>query len=404
MSTSCCRRATFWRSSSAETPRVTKGSDASASGPFSLRRSGAAGQDYDEPVNLDAPEPPGGAGDADEAARDAPDLGETALVTAGVGVPSSADAGASPPDASRERAWGGVYTFVAYLLWGFLPLYFLALAPTGPWEVVAWRILLSLVFCAMLLTVTRTWPRLVAILRQRRLVGWTVVAGLLIYVNWQVFLIATLTGHVIETSLGYFINPILTVLLGVLILRERLRVTQWIALGIAAAAVGVIVAGYGAFPWIALSLATSFGLYGLVKKQIGPSVDAVSGLTLESLWLTPVAIIQLIAVGVTAGLTLGTAGAVHTVLLLLAGVMTATPLLLFAAGARRVPLTVIGLLQFVAPILQFTIGVWILQEPMPPERWIGFALVWAALVILSADSVSAARRSRRTVSDVADFT
>ena len=309
----------------------------------------------------------------------------------------------APAEAARERLVGGIFAFSAYFLWGFLPLYFILLAPITGWELVGWRILLSLVFCIFLLTVMRAWRPFLAIVRQPRLLGWTALAGAVIYVNWQVFLIATLTGHVIETSLGYFINPILTVLLGVLILRERLRVTQWIALGIAAAAVGVIVAGYGAFPWIALSLATSFGLYGLVKKQIGPSVDAVSGLTLESLWLTPVAIIQLIAVGVTAGLTLGTAGAVHTVLLLLVGVMTATPLLLFAAGARRVPLTVIGLLQFVAPILQFTIGVWILQEPMPPERWIGFALVWAALVILSADSVSAARRSRRTVSDVADL-
>ncbi len=134
---------------------------------------------------------------------------------------------------------------------------------------------------------------------------WTIVAGALIYVNWQVFLVATLTGHVVETSLGYFINPIVTVLLGVLVLHERLRVAQWIALGIATAAVLVIIVGYHSFPWIALSLAFSFGLYGLVKKQIGPSVDAVSGLTLESLWLTPIAVIQLVVVGVTTGLTIG---------------------------------------------------------------------------------------------------
>jgi chloramphenicol-sensitive protein RarD len=292
-------------------------------------------------------------------------------------------------DDPRERALGGVYAFTAYLLWGFLPLYFLALAPTGPWEVVAWRILLSLAFCAVLLTVTRTWRKLWAILRNRRLVLWTVLAGGLIYVNWQVFLIATLTGHVIETSLGYFINPIFTVLLGVLILRERLRITQWVALGIAGVAVAVIIVGYGTFPWIALSLACSFALYGLVKKRIGPSVDAVSGLTLESLWLAPVAVAQLIAVAATAGITLGTLGPWHTTLLLLAGVMTATPLLFFAAGARRAPLTLIGLLQFVAPILQFITGAWLLGEPMPLERWIGFALVWVALTVLTIDSLSA---------------
>ncbi|MFH8252076.1 EamA family transporter RarD [Microbacterium sp. B2969] len=313
-------------------------------------------------------------------------------------------------DPSREHALGGVYAFIAYVMWGFLPLYFLLLAPTGPFEVVAWRILLSLAFCAILLTVTRTWPKLVAILRNRRLVVWTMVAGALIYVNWQVFLIATLTGHVVETSLGYFINPIVTVLLGVLVLHERLRITQWVALAIAASAVVVIILGYQAFPWIALSLAFSFGFYGLVKKQIGPSVDAISGLTLESLWLTPIAIIQLVVVSLTVGLSMGQGTPLHTVLLSLAGVVTAVPLLLFAAGARRAPLTLIGILQFAAPILQFIIGVWVLGEPMPPERWIGFALVWVALILLTVDSVVAARRARTSrivddaPSDVAELT
>ena len=295
---------------------------------------------------------------------------------------------------ARERSLGGIYTFSAYLLWGFLPLYFLLLAPTGPWEIVAWRILLSLAFCALLLTVTRTWPRLVAIFRQPRVLGLTVIAGLVIYVNWQVFIYGALTGHVIETSLGYFINPIATVLLAVLVLRERLRPTQWVAIGIAAAAVTVIVVGYGAFPWIALTLAASFGVYALVKKKVGPSVDAVSGLTLETLWLTPIAVAVLVIVGVTEGLTMGAAGWPHAVLLSLAGIVTAIPLLLFAAGARRVSLTTIGLLQFVAPILQFLVGWLVLGEPMPLERWIGFGLVWLALSVLTVDSILHARRTR----------
>ena len=197
-------------------------------------------------------------------------------------------------------------------------------------------------------------------MRQRRLLALTALAGALIYVNWQVYILAALTGHVLEASLGYFINPIVTVLLGVLVLRERLRLTQWIALGLAALAVLVIVVGYGAFPWIALTLAISFGLYGLVKKKLGPSVDAVSGLTLESLWLVPVALVLLLVVSNTSGLTMGADGPWHAALLGLAGVITATPLLLFAAGSRRVPLTVMGMLQFVAPILQFVIGVWFL--------------------------------------------
>ncbi|MDQ1218381.1 MULTISPECIES: EamA family transporter RarD [Microbacterium] len=309
----------------------------------------------------------------------------------------------TPLDPARERSLGGIYAFSAYVLWGFMPLYFLTLAPMGPFEVVSWRILFSLVFCAILLTVLRAWGKLIAILRTPRLVLWTIVAGLLIYVNWQVFLISTLTGHVIEGSLGYFINPIVTVLLGVLVLKERLRVAQWVAIGIAAVAVGVIVVGYGAFPWIALTLAASFGTYGLVKKQIGPSVDAVSGLTLESLWLAPVAIVQAIVVAVTGGLVFGSVSPGHTALVTLAGVVTAVPLLFFAAGARRSSLTVIGLLQFVAPILQFITGAWILGEPMPLERWIGFGLVWLALVVLSVDSLRAARRPKRIdeASDVA---
>jgi chloramphenicol-sensitive protein RarD len=300
----------------------------------------------------------------------------------------------TPADPARQHTLGGLYAFGAYLLWGFLPLYFLVLAPTGPWEVVAWRIVLSLAFCAILLAVTRGWGRVAAILRERRLVLLTIAAGVLVYVNWQVFLIGTLTGHVIETSLGYFINPIATVLLGVFVLRERLRITQWVAIGLAAIAVIVTIVGYGAFPWIALTLALTFSLYGLVKKQIGPSVDAVSGLTLESLWLLPIAVAQLIAVAVTTGLTMGTVSPWHTALLLCAGVVTAVPLLLFAAGARRAPLTLIGLLQFVAPILQFSIGAWVMHEPMPLERWIGFGLVWMALIVLMTDSLVNARRQR----------
>ncbi|MBN9224407.1 MAG: protein rarD [Microbacterium sp. SCN 70-27] len=308
----------------------------------------------------------------------------------------------TPDESAREERVGGVYAFAAYFLWGFLPLYFLLLAPVGPWEIVVWRILFSLLFCAVLLTVTRTWGKLFAILRDRRLVFWTVIAGLLIYVNWQVFLIGILTGHVIEGSLGYFINPIVTVLLGVLVLGERLRPGQWVAIAIAVVAVLVIVVAYGSFPWIALTLAASFGTYGLVKKQIGPRVDAISGLTLESLWLTPIAIGQLIVVASTTGIVWGTQGAWHTALVPMAGVVTAVPLLLFAAGARRAPLTVIGLLQFVAPILQFLTGWWLLHEPMPLERWIGFGLVWVALVILSVDSLRHARRSR-AASDVTDL-
>ncbi|WOF24762.1 EamA family transporter RarD [Microbacterium betulae] len=301
----------------------------------------------------------------------------------------------APTSAERERALGTGYGLGAYVLWGVLPLYFVFLAPTGPWEVVGWRVLLSLVFCALLLTATRGWGRMLAVLRNRRLASWTALAGVLIYVNWQAFLIATQSGHVIEVSLGYFINPITTVLLAVVVLRERLRPAQWAAIGIAAVAVVVIVVAYGAVPWISLIVTASFGVYGLVKNRIGPAVDAVSGLALETMWLAPIAVVQLVVVAVTTGITYGSAGVGHTVLLSLAGVATAVPLLLFASGARRVSLTTVGLLQFAAPILQFICGAYILGEPMPTERWIGFGIVWVALVVLTVDMVRNARRSRR---------
>lgn len=295
-----------------------------------------------------------------------------------------------------------MYALSAYLLWGVLPLYFLALTPTGPWEVVAWRVLLSFVFCLLLLTVMRGWRAFAVILRQPRLLGWTALAGLLIYVNWQVFLIGTLTGHVVETSLGYFINPITTVLLGVFLLKERIRPLQWAAVAVAAVAVIVIIVGYGSVPWIALSLTASFGIYGLIKKKIGPAVDAVSGLTLESFWLIPIAVVQLVIVAQTApGLTMGENGAWHTAVLAFAGVATAVPLLLFAAGARRVNLTVIGMIQFITPIMQFLLGVLVLGEPMPVERWVGFIVVWIAIALFVVDLLLAARRARRDQRGVA---
>ncbi|GAB6858962.1 EamA family transporter RarD [Microbacterium xylanilyticum] len=282
----------------------------------------------------------------------------------------------------------------AYLLWGVLPLYFLLLAPTGPWELVAWRVALSLVFCVILLAITRGWKPLLAIIRQPRLLALTALAGALIYINWQVFVLATLNGEIVETSLGYFINPIGTMLLGVFVLKEKLRPLQWGAVGIATIAVLVIVFAHGTFPWIALSLTASFGIYGLVKKQIGPSVDAISGLTLESLWLLPVAIVQLIAVGLTTGITMGQNGPLHAGLLAFAGVATAVPLLLFAAGTRRIGLTVIGMIQFITPIMQFLVGVLVMHEPMPLERWIGFAIVWVAIAVFLVDLGLAARRLR----------
>jgi chloramphenicol-sensitive protein RarD len=301
------------------------------------------------------------------------------------------------PAQPRPVRSGIIFALAAYLLWGFLPVYFLLLAPTGPFEIVGWRILFCLVFCALLLTVTRSWPAVIAIVREPRLLANMALAAVFIYVNWQVFVYGTVSGHVIETSLGYFINPIVTVLLGVFFLREKLRPLQWTAVGISAVAVLIIAINYGAFPWIALSLAFSFGFYGLIKKRVGPRVDALSGLALETAWLTPVAIVQLMIVGATAGLTFGMAGTANVLLLIGVGVATAIPLLLFAAASRRLPLVTIGFVQYLTPLLQFVLGAVLLHEEITAVRWVGFALVWFALALLTLDLVRAGRRGRRVV-------
>ncbi|AYG02939.1 EamA family transporter RarD [Gryllotalpicola protaetiae] len=282
----------------------------------------------------------------------------------------------------------------AYLIWGLLPLYFLLLAPAGPFEIVAWRIIWSLGFCAIALTLTSGWRRLGELARRPRILFTLAGAGVLIFINWQTYVYATTSGQVVEAALGYFINPIVLVFLGVLVLRERLRPLQWAAVGVSIVAVVVLTVAYGAFPWIALTLAFSFGLYGFVKKRVGGEVDALSGLTIESAWLVPVAVAELVFVGSTSGVVFGTAGAGNTVLLVLAGVVTAVPLLLFASSARRLPLVYIGLLQYLTPIIQFVIGVAFEHERMEPARWVGFIVIWAALGLLTIDLLRASRTAR----------
>ncbi|MCU1569644.1 MAG: EamA family transporter RarD [Naasia sp.] len=287
---------------------------------------------------------------------------------------------------------GFLAAVAAHLLWGALPLYFLTLAPAGPFEIVAWRIVFSVVVCALLLTVSRSWRRLLGIVRQPRLVIPLAAAAVFVFANWQIFVIASVSGQVVEASLGYFITPIVTVLLGVLVLRERLRPLQWWAVGISGLAVLVLVIGHGTFPFIALGLACSFSVYSLFKKRLGGAVDALSGFAIETAWLTVPSIGILLAVAAGPGLAFGSAGPANLLLLIGVGPMTAVPLLLFATAARRLPLSTLGFVQYVTPVLQFLAGVLLLHEAMPPERWIGFALVWVALVVLSIDLLRTVRR------------
>jgi chloramphenicol-sensitive protein RarD len=317
-------------------------------------------------------------------------------------VPRSANApvpNASPAQGEAPSRSGILYAIGAYALWGFLPAFFLLLAPSGPFEIVAVRIFFSLVFCGLIITVTRQWPAFIAIVRQPRLLFTMALAGILIYINWQTYVIGATSGHVVETALGYFINPIVTILLGVILLREKLRAVQWAALGISVVAVGVLTVGFGSVPWISLILAFSFGLYGFVKKRVGPRVDAVSGLTLETLWLLPVAAIQVGVIASTTGITFGQVGPWHTVLMVSAGIVTAVPLLLFASAARRLPLVYMGFIQYFAPILQLIFGVAVMGEPMPLERWLGFGLVWLALVMLTIDMIRVSRAARMPVAE-----
>lgn len=300
------------------------------------------------------------------------------------------------PTTSSTRVSGSGLAFAvsSYLLWGVLPILFYSLREAGAVEIIAWRIVLSLVFCVVIITVVRGWPRLLRLLRDRSALTMLAFASALILVNWTVYVYASISGHVVEASLGYFTNPIVTVLLGVVLLRERLRPLQWASVGVGAIAVVVIAVGYGSFPWIALALALSFGLYGYAKNRVGPRADAVSGLAVETALLAPAAIIALVVIAATSSLSISSGGGVHLLLMLSLGVATATPLLLFAAGARRLPLATMGLTQYLAPVLQLIIGVVVLHEPMSFERWIGFGIVWVALVLLTIDMFLPAGRRR----------
>jgi chloramphenicol-sensitive protein RarD len=293
---------------------------------------------------------------------------------------------------------GLTYALSAYAVWGLFPLYFMALMPANPFEVVSFRVIFSLVFSAILVSATRGWRRLWAVMRTRRVMLWLGAAGILIFINWELFIYAVYQNKVIETSLGYFINPLITVALGVGIYRERLRVMQWMAVALGFVAVVVLTFAYGQLPWIALTLAFSFGLYGFVKKRVGNRVGAVAGLAIETAWVLPIAIIQMIVVAVFGGLSAFTLGPMHAALMICSGVLTAIPLMLFASGAKRIPLTWIGLIQYFTPLSSFLLGIFVFHEAMSPSRWFGFSIIWAALVFLTVDIfVSAARgRTRST--------
>lgn len=300
----------------------------------------------------------------------------------------------------KDTRTGLAYGFAAYGMWGLFPLYWPLLEPAGAAEILAHRMMWSLLAVLLLLLVLRRWAWIPALLRQPRRLALVALAATVISVNWGTYIWSVNSGHVVEAALGYFINPLVSIGFGVLLLGERMRRTQWIAVGVGVAAVVVLTVGYGKMPWISLTLAFSFGVYGLVKKHV--RLDGVESLAAET------AIQFLPAAGYVLFLLLsgqgafGHQGAGHAVLMSGSGFATALPMVAFGAAAVRLPLTTLGPLQYLAPISQFVLGLAVFHEDMPVERWAGFALVWVALTLLTWDALRTARRGRNELRAAAE--
>lgn len=282
------------------------------------------------------------------------------------------------------------YGFGAYLIWGFFPVYFKALQQVSAAQILAHRIVWSVVFLAAILALRREWPGLQAAVRGPRVLATYGLAALLLAVNWLVYIWGVNSGRVVETSLGYFINPLVSVALGVLFLGERLRPLQWLPIGLAAAGVLYLTVQVGSPPWIALALAFSFGVYGLLKK-VAP-LGALHGLSLETGILFLPALGYLLWLAGQGSGSFGPASGPVNLLLALAGIITAVPLLLFASAARSIPLWTVGLLQYIAPTCQFLLGVLVYREPFTPARLVGFVIIWSALALFTLESFAARRR------------
>ena len=295
----------------------------------------------------------------------------------------------------HEERSGLIYGIAAYGIWGLFPLYWPLLEPAGAVEILAHRMVWSFVVVGLALLALRRWGWVRELVRTPRRLGLIALAAGLITVNWGVYIWAVNAGHVVESSLGYFINPLVSIALGVLVLKERLRPAQWAAVGIAVLAVVVLAVGYGRLPWISLVLACSFGTYGLVKKKV--NIGGLESLAAETAVQFLPALGYLLWLGAQGRSTFASDGAGHGVLLAATGVITAVPLVCCGAAAIRVPLSTLGLLQYLAPVFQFLLGVLYFHEAMPPERWVGFSLVWLALTILSWDGLRTARRSREAL-------
>jgi len=279
---------------------------------------------------------------------------------------------------------------LAYIMWGFFPIYFKILKPVSPVEILCHRMAWSLVFLSGILTITRQWDWLRPAIKNRRTLLIYFTAGLLLAINWFTYIWAVNSGFIVESSLGYFINPLISILLGVLILRERLRPAQWVPVGLAAAGIIYLTYLYHRPPWIALVLALSFGTYGLIKK-VSP-LTSMKGLTLETGLLFIPALGYLVYLDLLGKASFGPSGFATSLLLALAGVITAVPLLLFASGVRKIPLYLAGLLQYITPTIQLLIGILIYEEAFSSHQFIGFSLIWLALGVYTLEAFVHSRR------------
>lgn len=296
------------------------------------------------------------------------------------------------PDESAIRRAGLINGFSAYLLWGVMPLLFAAAAPTGALELVSHRVIWSLGFCAILLVFTGGFLRTWQILRSPRLFGLLLLASVLIAINWTTFIYGVETNQLVEISLGYYLNPLISIGLGVIFLGEKLRPLQWTAVGFGLLAVIIVGIGLGRVPYLAFTVALSFGLYGLVKNKVGSRVGALEGMAVESLVLAVPSAIYLIVLGSMGLQTFTGFGSWHVAVIIITGPATAIPLILFSAAARRIPLSWVGMLQYLTPTIQLTLGITVLGEVMSPTRWIGFFVIWIAVIILSIDMIRHSRR------------
>ncbi|SCD48844.1 chloramphenicol-sensitive protein RarD [Streptomyces sp. BpilaLS-43] len=292
----------------------------------------------------------------------------------------------------NEQRAGLLYGIGAYGMWGLVPLFWPLLEPSGAVEILAHRMVWSLAVVGVALLALRRWAWIRELLGRPRRLALIAVAATVISVNWGLYIWSVNNGHVVEASLGYFINPLVTIAMGVLLLGERLRPAQWAAVATGLAAVLVLAIGYGQPPWISLVLAFSFATYGLVKKKV--DMGGLESLAAETAVLFVPALGFLLWLAARGESTFVTSGAGHGALLAATGIITAIPLICFGAAAIRVPLSVLGLLQYLAPVFQFALGILYFHEEMPPERWAGFALVWVALALLTWEALRTTRRTR----------